>query len=61
MKEDGGMGFRNLAKFNIALLAKQGWQILMHPTSLMAHILRSKYFPNTIFLNAQLGSNLSLV
>lgn len=57
LKEDGEMGFKDLAKFNVALLAKQGWRILMHPTSLMARILRAKYFSNTSFLNARLGSH----
>lgn len=29
----------------------------MQPTSLMGHILKVKYYPNSGFLNAQLGSN----
>ncbi|KAA3485650.1 reverse transcriptase [Gossypium australe] len=59
LKDDGRMGFRDLAKFNVSIgvLTKQGWRILMHPTSLMARILKAKYFPNTRFLSAQLGSN----
>ncbi|KAA3490640.1 reverse transcriptase [Gossypium australe] len=58
-KDEGGLGFRSLAKFNVALLAKQGWRILMMPNSLVAKFLKAKYFPNTDFLNSRLGNNCS--
>ncbi|KAA3460755.1 reverse transcriptase [Gossypium australe] len=58
-KDEGGLGFRSLAKFNVALLAKQGWRILMMPNSLVAKVLKAKYFPNTDFLNSRLGNNCS--
>lgn len=56
-----GIGFQDLVKFNIALLAKQGWKLIDHPSSLIAHILKAKYFSNSDFLNARLGSNPSLI
>jgi hypothetical protein len=45
-KDEGGMGFRDLYAFNIAMLAKQGWRINQNPNSFCAQILKAKYFPD---------------
>lgn len=58
-KAEGGMGLRDPSAFSKALLAKQGWQIVNCPDSLMAHILKAKYFPSADFLNAGVGRNAS--
>ena len=55
-KLEGGMGFRDLQVFNIAMLAKQGWQMLFNPSSLMTHMYKEKYFPNNDILNGSLGN-----
>lgn len=46
-KEKGGLGFRDLRTFNLAMLARQAWRLVMAPDSLCAQVLRSKYFPNS--------------
>ncbi|KAK5819126.1 hypothetical protein PVK06_024087 [Gossypium arboreum] len=61
LKNNGGTGFKDLAKFNIAMLVKHGWRILMNPNSLMARVLCAKYFCNSDFLKARLGNQPSLV
>ena len=56
-KLHGGMGFRNIQAFNLAMLAKQGWRILTNPDSLMAWVFKAKYFPFDDVLNSKIGSN----
>ncbi|KAH9748716.1 reverse transcriptase domain-containing protein [Citrus sinensis] len=57
----GGLGFRDFSSFNHALLAKQGWRLLHNPDSLMAKILKAKYFSHCGFMEAKLGSKPSFV
>ena len=56
-KLEGGMGFRDLQAFNLAMLAKQGWWMMSHPSSLMARVYKARYFPNNDVLSATLGSS----
>ena len=56
-KLDGGMGFRNLRTFNLAMLAKQGWRLISNPNSLVAQIYKVRYYPHGDVFKAKLGSN----
>ena len=58
-KHKGGMGFRNLQAFNLAMLSKQAWHILTNPNSLIARIYKAKYFPYSDIMGAKLGCNAS--
>ncbi|KAK9984193.1 hypothetical protein SO802_033718 [Lithocarpus litseifolius] len=40
-KERGSMGFRDLRLFNLALLAKQGWQLQMNSSSLFYRVYKA--------------------
>ena len=54
-KADEGMGFKDLRAFNLALLAKQGWRLIQNPGSLTHRVLKAKYFPESNFMEAQIG------
>lgn len=59
-KDKGGLGFKDLKLFNQALLAKISWRIIKFPNSLLARVLKERYFKGETFLNAPPGSNPSL-
>ncbi|CAN1781692.1 hypothetical protein LINPERHAP1_LOCUS15535 [Linum perenne] len=52
-KEEGGLGFRDFATFNRALLAKQCWHILTNPDLLLSHVLKSVYYSNSTLLQSK--------
>ena len=56
-KERGGLGFRDLKLFNLALLAKQGWRLQTNSSSLFCRVFRTKYFPHGSFVEADMGRN----
>ena len=60
-KKKGGLGFRDLQAFNLAMLAKQAWCLIHNNGSLFYRVYKARYFPNTSFLDAELGNNPSFV
>lgn len=52
-KFHGGMGFQDLQAFNLAMLAKQGWQILTNPNSIVARVFKAMYFPHVDILSSK--------
>ena len=45
----GRKGFRDMEKFKLAMLAKQGWWLIQYPSSLLAQVWRGKYYPHGNF------------
>ncbi|KAH9792007.1 putative reverse transcriptase/RNA-dependent DNA polymerase [Citrus sinensis] len=60
-KDFGGMGFKQIHIFNVAMLGKQVWKLLTSPTSLVAKVLKARYFPRSSILDANLGFNPSFI
>ena len=47
------MGFRDLAKFNDSLLAKQAWRLLHNQNSFFYKVFKAQFFPNTTIMEAK--------
>ncbi|KAL0011163.1 hypothetical protein SO802_006271 [Lithocarpus litseifolius] len=60
-KKEGGMGFRDLRAFNLAMLAKQGWRMIKDNDSLLYQCFKARYFPRSNFLEAKESPNCSYV
>ena len=58
-KSNGGMGFRDVHCFNLAMLARQGWRLIHYPDSLCAQVLKARYFPHGNLLTAKEKSGIS--
>lgn len=52
---EGGLGFRDMKLFNWALLGKQAWRLTLQNGSLIEQILRARYYPNSNFMDSNLG------
>ncbi|XP_031103094.1 uncharacterized protein LOC116006746 [Ipomoea triloba] len=55
-KKFGGLGFKDLRAFNLAMLGKQVWRFLTMPQSLVARVYKAKYQPRSSFIDATLGT-----
>lgn len=60
-KSNGGMGFRSIRDFNIALIGKQAWRLLVHPEKLVSRIFKARYYSAGSFMTVKLGSNPSYI
>lgn len=46
----GRMGFKNLRHFNLAMLGKQCWRLIINPENLIGRIFKASYFSSGISL-----------
>lgn len=58
-KAQGGLGFRDMFGFNIAMLSRQIWRLIECPESLCTQILKARYFPHTHVLEAEAKDGIS--
>lgn len=59
--EFGGLGLKELKKFNLAMLAKQGWRLLKEANPLVSEVMKAKYYLETNLLTTELCHNPSYV
>ncbi|CAA7042886.1 unnamed protein product [Microthlaspi erraticum] len=60
-KKEGGLGFRDIESFNLALLGKQAWRLLQKPECLMARVIRGRYYSDGNILTARVKKKSSFI
>ena len=60
-KMRGRLGFCDFLSFNQVLIAKQRRRIIQHTKSLTSKVLKTRYFKQSNFMEAKLGSNPSFI
>jgi len=60
-KTFGGMGFKSLRAFNLAMIGKQIWKMVTNPNALITRLLKARYYPHSDFFSAFIGHNPSYV
>lgn len=60
-KRKGGLGFRNLYGFNIALMGKHCWRFMQDPNALVSRVYKARYFPDSHPLRAVKGHEPSFI
>jgi len=60
-KNFGGMGFKDLTSFNMAILGRQGWRFQTDLNSLVSCLFKARYFPTSDFIGSNIGHNPSYV
>ena len=56
-KDFGGLGFKEIEKFNEALIAKQVWRMMKNPDSLCHKVFKALFFPDYSILEATNTAN----
>ena len=52
-----GISFKRIHDFNIAMLGKQCWRLMTNQYSLVARVLKARYYPRTSFVDASVRFN----
>ncbi|XP_026459578.1 uncharacterized protein LOC113360264 [Papaver somniferum] len=60
-KKEGGLGFRISEINNLAMMARSVWRLIENPASLLAQVLKAKYYANCDILNSQCHDKASWV
>lgn len=55
-KEVGGLGFKEIEKFNDSLLAKQVWRMINNPNSICHRVFKARFFLDCSILDAKIST-----